>query len=161
VVGWVYYFMRRHEESFAMMRPRLEIDQAWVYGYIWCSWPLLQMGRHEEALQLLERGMALSGGTPLARCSLAHGLALAGRASEARAVLAELIEQSATRYVSPLLVALVHAGLGEPDLAFERLDRACEDRSHWLVFLDVDARFDLLRRDPRFQDLRRRVGLTP
>jgi hypothetical protein len=50
--------------------------------------------------------------------------------------------------------------LGEPDRAFEWLGRALGDRSHWLVFLDVDPRYDGIRADPRFEALRTKVGLT-
>jgi len=160
VVGWILYLMRRHEESFELMRARLEVDRSWAYGFVWSAWPLQEMGRHAQALELLERMMTLSGGSPLARASLARGLALAGRPAEARTLLTELIEESSTQYVSPLLIALVHSALGEADPAFRWLDRACEDRSHWLVFLDVDACFDSLRADPRFAVLRERVGVT-
>ena len=36
---------------------------------------------------------------------------------------------------------------------------AVVDRSHWLVFLDVDPRFDAVRKEPRFDALRTKVGL--
>jgi hypothetical protein len=48
--------------------------------------------------------------------------------------------------------------LGENDQAFEWLQKACEERSSWLIWLKVDPRLDSLRTDPRFMDLVRRVG---
>ncbi len=160
VLGWVYFFMRDFERSLSQMQARLEVDRQWVYGYVWTSWPMQQLGRHDEAIANLEQAVDLSGGTTLTRASLAHGLALGGRDAEARALLAILIEQSSTRYVSPFLVALVWIGLGERDHAFEWLEKACDDRSHWLVFVDVDARLDPVRDDPRFESVRRRVGVS-
>jgi hypothetical protein len=58
-------------------------------------------------------------------------------------------------------VALIYAGLGEPDHAFAWLQKALEERTHWLVWLKLDPRRDGLCADPRFVDLQRRVGLLP
>jgi hypothetical protein len=56
-------------------------------------------------------------------------------------------------------VALVHAGLGDKSEAFRWLDKAYDERSHWLVWLSLDPRWNGLRGDPRFDQLRKRVGL--
>jgi hypothetical protein len=67
---------------------------------------------------------------------------------------------SANGYVAPFNFAVIHAGLGEKDQAFAWLNRAYNDRSYYMaVYLTTDARLDSLRSDPRFVDLRRRVGL--
>ena len=46
------------------------------------------------------------------------------------------------------------------DQVFERLEEAYEERSYWLSYLGVDPILDMLRPDPRFVDLLRRVGLA-
>jgi eukaryotic-like serine/threonine-protein kinase len=57
-------------------------------------------------------------------------------------------------------LAVIYAGLGEKEQAFALLERAYEDRSYYLPsFLTVDERLDSLRTDPRFADLKKRVGL--
>ena len=71
-----------------------------------------------------------------------------------------LQELSAHSYVAPYNVAVIYAGLGEKDEAFDWLNRAYEDRSYTLVeYLTTDARLDSLHSDPRFDELRRRIGL--
>ncbi|MFL5506320.1 MAG: TPR end-of-group domain-containing protein, partial [Gemmatimonadales bacterium] len=50
-------------------------------------------------------------------------------------------------------MALVHTGLGDKERAFHWLERAFEERSHWLVWLRLDPRWDRLRDDPRFAPL--------
>ena len=47
--------------------------------------------------------------------------------------------------------------LGDLDQAFAWLDKAYDERSHWLLYLNVEPKFDLLRPDPRFAALRRRL----
>jgi adenylate cyclase len=67
--------------------------------------------------------------------------------------------QSSRRYVSPYDIAFVYAGLGDKDKLFQWLNKAAEDRSTALAEIKVHPRFDKLRKDPRFQDLLRRLGL--
>ena len=45
------------------------------------------------------------------------------------------------------------------DQTFEWLEKAYLDHSPWLIWLNVDPRFDSLHGDPQYQDLRRRMGL--
>jgi hypothetical protein len=59
--------------------------------------------------------------------------------------------------VTPYGVALIHAGLGERQQALAWLERALDDRAHWLVWLKLDPRFDPLRADPGFAELLRRI----
>ena len=91
--------------------------------------------------------------------ALARAYALAGKREEAKKRLAELLELSKQRYVSPGSIGLIYAALGDKDQAFTWLDKAVEAYDLVTARLKVDSRFDPLRSDPRFPDLVRRVGL--
>ena len=52
---------------------------------------------------------------------------------------------------------MIYAGLGDKDQALKWLQEAYEERAGWLVYLNVDPRYDSLRSDPRFTDLLRRM----
>jgi hypothetical protein len=69
-------------------------------------------------------------------------LGRSGRTAEARDLLGALEMASRQRYVPPYALALVHAGLGDADAAFEWLDRACAARDVHLMFLTADAKWD-------------------
>jgi DNA-binding winged helix-turn-helix (wHTH) protein/TolB-like protein/tetratricopeptide (TPR) repeat protein len=114
-----------------------------------------RQGRYEEAVAELRKGEAL-GGIDL-RGVLGYLLARAGRRDEARAVLAELLAESARREVSGYDLAKVHAGLGDGDEAFAWLRRAVEDRDPNLLLLAVDPHLESLRGDARFDDLLKRL----
>lgn len=60
-------------------------------------------------------------------------------------------------HVSPYHVALIYAGSGDPDEAFNWLNRACGERSGGLAHLETEPRFSGLKTDPRFQPLLNRV----
>lgn len=62
--------------------------------------------------------------------------------------------------MSPYYLAIVYAGLGDKDKAFDWLEKEIADRSLSISLLRVEQRFDSLRADPRFQDLLKRTGLA-
>ena len=84
-----------------------------------------------------------------------------GRRADALRMLQQMDSLSRSRYITSFAVAVVHAGLNQPDSTFAWLDRAVKERTHWLVWLNRDPRWRALRGDPRFVDLVHRVGLPP
>ena len=74
--------------------------------------------------------------------------------------LEQLKERAKRRHVLPYDMAVIYAGLGEKDRAFEWLEKAYAERDEDLLYLKVDPVLDSLRSDQRFTDLMRRVGLS-
>jgi hypothetical protein len=72
-----------------------------------------------------------------------------------------LNERARRQYISPYGIALIHAGLGDKDRAFEWLEKAFQDRSSWLIYLKVEPLFASLQSDPRAAALLRRLNFTP
>jgi hypothetical protein len=68
-------------------------------------------------------------------------------------LLHDLQAHSTAAYVSPFCVALIHIGLGDADQALACLERAYEDRSHWLVYAKTWPMLDDVRSDARFTAL--------
>ena len=97
-------------------------------------------------------------GDPHALSHLGNTYARAGKVKEARDCLQEIRQRVKKDELGAYSAALVYAGLGEKDQAFEWLERAYEDRDQGMVFLKVDPPLDPLRSDPRFQDLLRRMN---
>ena len=81
-----------------------------------------------------------------------------GRQSDARRILDELKEISATKYVTADKVASIYVALGEKDEAFRWLERAFEQYAA-VGYFSPELR--PLRSDPRFADLLRRTGVDP
>jgi tetratricopeptide (TPR) repeat protein len=84
--------------------------------------------------------------------------ARAGRVREARECLRELQDRLEEESFGVYEVALIYAGLGEKDHAFEWLERAYEEHDKGLIYLKVDPPLDPLRSDPRYEDLLRRMN---
>lgn len=160
-VGWVFYFARQYDETLEQCQKTLELDANfalthWLIGQAYCEKKM-----YEEAIAEFQKAVALSGNDPIQIAILGHGYAVAGRPGEAQKVINELLELSRQKYFPPYFIALIYAGLGEKDTAFTWLEKVFAERSADLTVLKAEPMFDPLRSDPRFQDLLRRVGLSP
>jgi eukaryotic-like serine/threonine-protein kinase len=157
--GWEFYFDRRYDEALEQLRRAAELDPNYPVTYWILGLLLRKTGCYDLAIIDGEKGVKLSGGSPLMRAALAHTLGAAGRTQEASQVLDDLITLEKQEYVSPYFLAGIHLGLGENDRAMEYLEKCYDEHSHWLIYLHIDPGMDNLRDDPRFQDLLGRVGL--
>jgi serine/threonine protein kinase/tetratricopeptide (TPR) repeat protein len=158
-IGWAYYMARRYDEAREQLLQTIELDPNypvtyWILGLLYRA-----TGRYELSITEGEKGVNLSGGSPLMRAALAYSYGKAGRTKEALQILDDLTKLAEHKYVAPHFFAGIHSGLGENDRALEYLEKSYEEHSHWLIYLHIDPSMDDSRNDPRFQDLLRRVGL--
>jgi eukaryotic-like serine/threonine-protein kinase len=111
-------------------------------------------GHLEQALAEYQRAVDLSQRNSDPVAGLAHAYAALGKRAEAEKILSEFQRQSKVAYVSPYMIAVVYAGLGQKDKAFEFLETAYQEKSPDIVyFLRADLRVDTLRQEPRFHGL--------
>ena len=84
-------------------------------------------------------------------------LARAGRTEEAHQIRDRLLARAKRGEDGAYGMAVIYTGLREFDNAFEWLDRSVDDRS--LRYNIMEPAFEELRRDPRFDRLRTRLGI--
>ncbi len=101
----------------------------------------------------------MSNRSPGALGILIRAYAHAGRRSDALRLLAELKRRRNTGYAPAGAFVNAYLGLGENEEAFVWLEQAYKEQSNMLQFVKVHPYFDPIRKDPRFADLVRRVGL--
>ncbi len=161
-----YYYSRQYEPALEALKKALELDPYDAGIYVNLLAVYLAMGRFEEARAAQQRRREILGspadteGNDL-YFALIH--AHAGQEAEARNHLARIIEiMKKPSYVAPaMIVAWVHAALGDKDEAFSWLEKAVQDREGSVYRLKVEPLIDPLRDDPRFGALLRRIGLEP
>ena len=95
----------------------------------------------------------------VALAAIGNVCGVSGDKIEAKKTLDTLSSLSSKKFVTSYGVALVYGGLGEKEKAFECLNKAVVERSHWLVWLKSDPRWDPIRSDKRFVELVNSVGL--
>ncbi len=158
-IGWQFYFARQYDQAIEALKKTIELDKDYVFAHDILGQAYEQKGMLEEAIVEIEKAVALSNRRTLSLSSLGHVFATAGRLEEAKNILAELNELSRKSYLSAYDIAIVYTGIGEPDKAFEWLEKAYAEHNGWLNFLNVEPRFDSVRSDPRFAELVKKVGL--
>jgi TolB-like protein/Flp pilus assembly protein TadD len=159
-LGLMLYRGGRYDEAIAQLAQTLDMEPYFAAAHYFLALCLQQKGKCEEAIERLERALKISPGSPDLVGALGHAHAAFKKKSEARKALKELYELDEQRFVSAFDFAMIYAGLGETDQAFEWLEKARAERSFsMLLCLKAEPRLDPLRADIRFQDLLRQVGL--
>jgi eukaryotic-like serine/threonine-protein kinase len=159
-VASVLVFTRQWDPAIQQLHSDIELEPNFWFDHCFLGRAYEAKGRLPEAIVEFQSALALDKDNTEIWSGLGHAYALSGNKSEAQKVLSHLKELSARSYVSPYSLAIVYAGLGEKDQVFAWLDRAYQERSYFLaVYLPTDSRLDGLHADPRFVDLKRRVGL--
>jgi TolB-like protein/Tfp pilus assembly protein PilF len=157
--GQILYYAHRYDEAMGQLKSVLELDPNYAIAHIQLGQVYVQKRMYDVAIEEFQKSLALSEQNPDIVAQLGHAYALSGRRSEARTVLAKLFKLSKRAYVSPYMIACVYTGLEQQDRAFEMLEKGYQERDSHLVDVSLDPRLDPLRSDPRYTDLRRRVGL--
>src|SRR2546428_414653 len=115
----------------------------------------------KEAIEQVEEAVKLSHETTVSLATLAQAFAAAGRIADAKKLLDKLLTRGTEQYVPSYWIALVYTSMGNKDEAMKYLERAFLERSSWLVWANVEPRFDSLRSDARFASLLARIGFKP
>lgn len=110
---------------------------------------------YTEAVSEGQAAKRLSPAQNWSNAFVGYVLAKAGRQTEARSILDELLKLSNEKYVPPYHLALIHNGLGEPEKALEYLEKGLAEKDVRMVFLKVEPKWNNLRGEPRFIDLMR------
>jgi Tfp pilus assembly protein PilF len=155
--GWFPYWQGRFRESVRQLDAAHQLIPDFAPLHYWRGLSQGRSGLDAEAVASFERLLAMTGRTPMAVSGLATVHALAGRETAARELLAELETLGRERYASAYYTAQVHVALREVEEAFAALERAFEERSHWLAAIRVDPSLAALRSDPRHAALVARV----
>ncbi len=116
----------------------------------------LQLDRYREAIPILEKARALDAPS-FVTANLAYAYGKLGDEARARAALADLKRMSRSGEGAPWDVALFYLGQGDAPHALDYLEKAFGADSQQLVWLEQDAIYDPLRRDPRFIALMRKM----
>jgi len=161
--GWHLIGEHEFEQSIERLNRALELNPDYVLAHwlLGCSYYLLS--RREDAITELQKAVALSGRSPWLLSTLGSLYGRLGKTSEAREVLAELIDRSKREYVQAFYFAYLYLALGELDEALGWLEKSYEARDLYLIVptMTWDPFFEDDMKEPRlrafFEKVRREV----
>jgi len=149
----------QNEQAIAQARKPLETAPDSAFAHYRLGQIYVFTGAYREAVPELEKAISLSGGSSRATAELGFAYARLGRRTQTLKLLDVLKDRSNERYVSPLNLAIICAGLGESASTLQWLEKASEDRDPSLDMLKLNPAFASVASEPRFMDVLRRVGL--
>lgn len=159
-MGFEFHYSGRNKEAIRQLEVALEMNPKFPLAHFWLGRVYGTQGLYEQAIAEFDAaGPSMREWQPvLAAKGYVYGKW--GKRAEALSVLEQFNTLSKNRFVTSYGVALVYAGLGDNEQSLIWLRKAYDERSHWLVWLNLDPRFAGLRSDPRFAALRQKIGLA-
>ncbi len=158
MLAWANYLKHDYDKVIDAGKKALQIEPDFMPAR-WClAAAYLSQGKYPEAIASFQKAADVSNNDPMALSGLASAYARSGNSNAALRLVDEMKQRSAKQYVAPLTLAIAYGDLGDKDQAFAWLDKAYDDQSEYLLWLDYDPSFDSLRSDPRFAEMVARVA---
>ena len=139
----------------------IELDPNFARTHSSLGLAYLKQQRFTEAIAELKRAVELSPNDRQLLRDLGYGYAIAQRRTDALAVINELEAKYSRQAAYGADIAGVYGGLGDMDQAFAWLDKDVNARNGRLGRVFYQIPFEEIRRDPRYADMRRRMGAKP
>ena len=155
--GVVLFNARRYDEAIKQMQNILELQPGFSLAHFFVGASYAMKGMYAEAITEYLKENSNEGEMTSVQVYLGYAYAMSGQRDEALTILNKL--KATKEYVSPAELAILYAGLGDKEEAFQSLERAYAAHDLELQYLKVQPHYDSLRSDPRFASLMRRVGL--
>jgi serine/threonine-protein kinase len=152
-LGWVLGTAGRLEESLEQFRRTLEIAPDFVFARACTAMPYVTNQRYAEAAEILEKWS-------WNRAIVGQIYSLAGRTAEARQVLEEVLRSPAENRSTAYDIGVVYLLLGEPDPAFEWLEKAFQERDTKLPYLKSQPGVEPYLKDSRFLEFLHRMNIS-
>ncbi len=159
-LGLMFDFGRQYDQGLREANLALELDPSSYIPHFVLGHLYRDKSMFAESITAHRVAVERSGGAPLMLGWLGLPLGLSGNNAEARSILEHLHALAARTYVPPSSFAWIHLGLGERDDAFVWMDRAIDARDPMMTPIKTYAFMDVLREDPRFHALLRKMNLS-
>jgi DNA-binding winged helix-turn-helix (wHTH) protein/tetratricopeptide (TPR) repeat protein len=153
-----YYLKGEYERAINMLNETIELEPNYMPTHFLLGLVRIQEKRLPEAIAEFQLIYKLDEEAYLALGFMGYAHALAGERAEAETLLSILQDISLRKYVSPYSMLVIRLALGPKKRVFELLEQLYEECNDWLIWLKVSPELKVLRDDPKFKDLLRRVG---
>jgi tetratricopeptide (TPR) repeat protein len=155
----VLSFDRRYDEAMTAADTALAMqpDNPVALSMRWIA--AFASGRHTEVVEAAKAYLDVLYGDPAVEEALEQGWAEGGYTEAMGRAAAALEERFRKSFVGPVDIVLLYTHAHKHGKALEWLDRAFEIRDPNLPYIGMLSNDPLLRSDPRFQDLLRRMNL--
>ncbi|MDQ7858314.1 MAG: adenylate/guanylate cyclase domain-containing protein [Armatimonadota bacterium] len=161
-VAAILFSARRYDQALVAAREAVALHPEFRIAHVYLGTILLLTGAYADALAALQKADEPAPGTNvLTTAMLGYARARLGYREQAVQTAAGLADRYRRAYASPVWIAFLHQGLGDPAQTLAWLDRACRDRDGWLRLLGTSPFFDDIRDAPEYLRVLGTMGLAP
>lgn len=164
-LGIAYYYARQYDRAIEQLQKTIKMDPNFFRTYFYLARIYEYQGQYKKALANNQKGLSLFGENPELIEKIMQELNNAFENSGERGYWLKRLELT---NIHPQLrrewgcdTAGIYVRLGDKNKTFALMEKDYDERLFDLLFLKVSPEFDVLRTDPRFQNLQKRIGLTP
>ena len=160
-LGNIHIAARRYDEAIAVCKKLADENPAFALAHYCLSEAYWGKGIYSQSIEEWKVESQLSGEPSDAELASAmeQGFRSAGLKGALHKGIEASLAQRKTGYSSAYGIAALYAQLGDKGQAFQWLNTAFQEHDQGLMGLKTDYTLDLIRSDPRFAELVRKVGL--
>ena len=158
-MGFSLYYNKQYDHAEEALRAALKLNPNFPLARIWLGRVYQVKKMYDQSIDEYKKAITVMSGWPVAYAQIGNVYGVSGNHQHARVILDSLNSFATKKFVTSYGMALVYAGLGEKTKVYEWLNKAYDERSHWLVWLKTDPRWDEFRSDPQFAELLARISL--
>ena len=157
-VATAYIVKGDYDSAMKEAKKLVDLDPNFTLAYEPLGSVYVLLKKYPEAIEAFEKGVAIDR-TAYSLSHLGYAYGLAGKHDEARAILKEVEQLYSRNEALSQYVALIYLGLGDLEQTFAWLEKDFQTRSGYVEQIASNKFYDPIRKDPRFIDLERRLGL--
>jgi len=147
------------DKALEQIRYAISLDSNYYFSHIMAAAVYSQRKEYDKAIAESQFARTLSPDQTWSDVGLSRILVDAGKPEEARAILDQLLLRSQSHFVPPSHIAMVYSALGDKEQALEWLEKAYDIHDPKLIMLKSPLFWKDVQNEPRFKDIKRRVGL--
>jgi DNA-binding winged helix-turn-helix (wHTH) protein/Flp pilus assembly protein TadD len=160
LLAGAHFLARDFAGCTAVSRQALELHPGCGLLHRGLARALTALGEYDQARRTFRRaGMLDAGPQAGLLAEIAYLDAIAGKRDRAAAFLSRRHPQSGGPHVSRVLIAEIHAALGNRDRALDYVEEACRTRDWAIAGLRQNSRLDPVRNTPRYRSALACVGI--
>jgi tetratricopeptide (TPR) repeat protein len=144
-MAYLHYVKGDYQSAAEHLRQSFDLDRDYPEARLYEGLLHFQQQRYDAVIQCLS-----SSDAPLDIGLRAAALAKQGSLARAKECIERLHQLAGRQYVTPLAEGFAAIGMGDLDMAFQRLDEAINHKTSFLNLLAVEPFFHPLRADRRF-----------
>ena len=156
-LAWTYIGKKEYERAVIECDAATLTDANDASSYSYKAMALMKMDKFDEAVVAARQEEQISGD----KVDLGVIYGLSGQTAKAKEILQNLENEMPNGSVSNYDLAVIHAAIGERDMAFGLLKKQAVSKSVDLLSIRIDPLLDSIRDDARFAAIEAQMNLPP